>query len=1224
METAEQEALSLAAKLPQYGHVADLIRIKRLGGFEETLTMEELIGLFIVGQQKNYLEQTYLKQSEIIDLDRAISSYLQQKILTDHAAAALALYDEHGKSSDKDRPYLEKELLKLVNEKPVYDANQHREYLVFEAMSGLRLRQEQVDNLDLLSLGDLRSTVLHMIMGSGKSTVITPIAAFLMARHDFLPMIVVPDSLYQTGKETGKVSVFQIFGKHAHPLEIHRKTDFSKESLQTIADSLQRWKKEKGFIYTTRESLLSFLLKSKELFYRYEEADTDVTKQELAESIQIAWDILKELKESGASLIDEAHSLLNSREELNFTFGRPNHVSRLDAKHVFSILEDLIKDPTVDSLIDLKNNNQAKLSKETYEQVIKPILIEKYIEQFKIEQTNQDAFRGYLNNQTEEIPSFIIERSDRDQIALTKAVLSTFLAHTLTRKCNEHYGLGEKYGYCIPYLGNNTPNEKAEFANYVETLLYTGFYYLQQGLTEAQLKQFRIDCLAKSRKEEGSYARLITETEANAVFKRVTGQDLTGGLNIELAKQYISQNSEVVFEYCMEKVINEISVYPNKLSANPHHLVALTKKSNAMTGTPWNADNYSSQFTTAINQGIENKSKEIMRNIPASEIAILDTDQGDIFEEILKQVVLKKDCRAVIDVGALIKNRTGKEVAQRLLEVTDPVAIDGVVYYDESNELKILERVSGKSVLLQESVIVKERRMTYYDQRHTFGSDIAQGSDARAVLTVSEVVKEFEWFQAMWRMRKIDQRQTLTILLPKDIQHLINDKTDISSADILGFFQKNQVTRERLDNFLSRRLEIKAIVEEAIHDAFMQASTAQDKLKIFEKTKELLIQSMDVSAFEAFGGVEKEIDTPRILEEYTQKWLGILKELEANHAITNSSFYENKIRSLREIPLNPTYQVVNNLTLDTQVENQIENEVEVEIEVATATQSDDFYERGIKPWKEQQWPNINIFKDDFLAIGLCRSAQEAIAGAKNIKVSSMQDVFNPTFFISENYLPAKHLSKGEIPAEPFAWYAKPVYHLVVTQEALGEIKTLLIDQNDLPFFREQLLKDTGQQERRICIYDPRLGMTLHGKKPMLEEELKLNAEFMTHYIYAKFWNGMSEYKDEELTHLERWVQSQGAVRMHGFFQEILRYKKDSAKAFTQSPLAQIFDKLIALETEPSRIAKKRTWPDEELDAVKRVPGSFEAISESSRIAKKRTWPDEDPLATKRLPDKFLS
>lgn len=756
-------------------------------------------------------------------------------------------------------------------------------------------------------------------------------------------------------------------------------------------------------------------------------------------------------------------------------------------------------------------------------------------------------------------------------------------------------------------------------------MLYTGFYYLQQGLTETQLKQFRTECLVKSRKEQGALTCLISETKTNELFKKITGQDLYGVLNIQLAQEYISKHPEVVFDYCMEKVLSEISVFPTKLSANPHHLVAFCGKSNAMTGTPWNADNYSSQFKTSVNQAIEDKSIKIVKSVPPSEIALLDTDQRDIFEDILNQVSLRKDCRALIDVGALIKNKAGKEVAEKLLKVTDPLNIDGIVYYDEANELKILERNSGLSLLLQESAIPKDRRMTYYNQTHTFGSDIAQARDARALVTISEVVKKFELFQAIWRMREIDQGQTLTLLLPKNIQHLITNRDEVFSEDILEFVEKNQKMRELLDNFFSRKLEIKAIVEEAIHDAFMQAPTFTDKLEIFEKTKTLLIQSMDISAFEAFGGIEKEMDATGILEEYTQKWLRILKELEANHAITNATFYEDKINALRKIPLNPTYRVTNNLTLDTQVQNQIENQVEVQVELSTVTQSDVFHETGIKPWKEREWPSgINIFKDDFLDLGLCRSAEEVLAGAKNSKVECMRDVFNPTFFISQNFLPGTNLSEGEIPAEPFAWYAKPVYHLVVTQEALGGIKTLLIDQNDLSFFRDQLLNDEGQEERKICIYDPMLGMTLHGKKTIQEEALKANPAFMTHLIYAKFWNGMSQYTPEEIVFLESWIQAQGVTRMHEFFQEILRYREDSAKAFTQSPLALVFERLLAceaeLKAEAPRDSLKRTWEDEDPAPVKRRPERLQASTLNSlpvRGSVKRVWSDEDPPAVKR-------
>lgn len=1161
MQLLEKNALELAEKLPQESSVATLIQMKRLAGDEHPLTMKELSGLFIIGQFGPYLKSTYLTQTDIEQLELLIGQYLQEKILNDHAKDCLELYNEYQTAKEDDKEYLKTKLLNLANQTPQYEPRDRREYLVFEAMTGIRLRSKQREKLDRLSEKDRTSLVIHMIMGDGKSTVITPIQALLLARQGLSPFIVVPDSLHQTGKETTKSTVYQSFGKLAHPFEIQRDSDFSKEKLLTLKESLEQWKEEKGFVYTTKESLLSFFLKSKELFYQYEETEGSEAKKELEETIELAWGINRHNKINGAALFDEAHSLLNCRDELNFTFGQAKHVNRKEAENIYDILRFLIQDPQMKSLIDLNNNNQAKMSSETYVHDIKPILVKRASDFFGVPQ-------AYLNDAMNDIPSIVREHPNKNLIALSKVVISTFLPHTLTKKRDEHFGLGETKKYCIPYISNNNPNEKAEFSSYIETLLYTGYHYIQKGLTSEQLKEFRSYSLIKAQEQQIASNILLKETKANTLFKKITRQDLLVAFDIEKAKSYIKAHPDVMLDYCLEKVVGEILIFPYKLSGNSHHLTSLFKQVDAMTGTPWNKDSYPSQFKTLEEVEINNKSSYIIQKIiPTDLISIDATKDTEIFSNIINAFKTQPNARALIDAGALIKGLSNEEVAKALLNASNSADIDGVAYYDEDNELKILEKTSMKSVIFKDSSIPKERRITFYDQSHTLGSDIPQQRDAKALVTLSETLKKYELFQAIWRMREIDKDQKLSFLIPKNIKSLITKDSTITSQKILDFVTQNQIEQELFDNFRSRKLEIKSIVEEAIYNALIEAPNFKARYTIFKKTQNLLMISLDTNPFEAFGEIDKEDEADKILQKHEQKWIGILENLEKEKAIVDASKYKGKIKTLRKIPLSPKYRTTNNTTLDTQVENQIKMQEEVKLTVATKP---DVYKERMHPWTPWQWPEkLDIFKDNWMTTGPYFSstamplylAQDLLIKAKNKTVASMKGTFNNTFLVSNNFLPQQIKTSLETPAAPFMWYAKPVYHLVVIEEVDGAIKTLMIDQNDLPFFRDKLIQDQGNYKRKICIYDPAIGITLQGKLTFNEHTLKTNDKFIKHLIYAKFWNGISKYTDHEIPFLESWIRSQGIHSMFEFFKEIVRNKENSRKNFENSTLRAVFEKL---------------------------------------------------------------
>ncbi|MBM3191238.1 MAG: DUF3638 domain-containing protein [Chlamydiae bacterium] len=1173
-EKLKKQALMLVEKLPQDSKGATLARLQRLSGKEKVLTMEDLMGLFVLGQNDGYLVNTYLKSQEVEELDLVVGQYLQETVLHTQAEESLALYHQMLKATTKeDRGYFKAKLHQVLKEKPHYEPSEHREYLVFEAVTGMRLKAKQVQKLSHITNEERVSKVIHMIMGAGKSKVITPIWALLQAKRGVLPIIVVPDALYQTGKEDTKMTVYKSFGKFAHAFEFERNSDFSKEKLQAITANLEEYKKEKGFIYTTRESLLSFFLKAQELFYQYEETQGVQAKKELEESVNLAWGILKELREGCVGLLDEAHSLLNSREELNYTFGLSKGLKKEEVESLHKMLLFLVTDPKMKAVIDLQNNNQAKMSHETYEEEVKPLLVDRLSKEFKVP-------KEYFYDSLDRVPQQVAAHKDRNLIAIGKVLVTTFLPHTLTRKANEHYGLSSSVPYCIPYVGNNTPNEKAEFASHLETLLYTGYYYLQQGLSEKNIRDFKELCKQQAKREQIVEKCVFEATKGVKLFREITGLDLSDkDIDFAAAKVYMKQHPEKLLVYCQEVVVPEIKIFPKKLSANPHHLAALFKEVHGMTGTPWNKDAYPSRFHTEEEKEIERYSINILRKVDPQEIVTMQaaSDQ-ETMQEIIEVFGKTPTCRAVIDAGALVKNISNEAFAKALLDKADPQAIDGVAYYDKHNELKILERASGQSVLFKDSSIPKERRVTFYDELHKIGADIAQKNDAKALVTVSETVKKSELFQAIWRMREIDKGQTLSFLVPKKVVQLMTKKAEVTTEDILRFATANQKEQEMLDNFRARKLEIRAIVEGAVHKALIYAKNFKERYTIFQKTRELLMQPVEVAAFEAFGGIEKEEQAEVILKEYTQKWLQVLEELGKKGAIKNLSKYKDRILNLKPIPLNPTYRKNENTAIDTQIENQVEKQVKLTV----ATEADEQRE-DMEPWKLWPWAqDLDIFNEDWLQPQQLQSnwfgketnnprvpplyrAQEVLEQAKNPHVKVMKGLFDDHFLVSNNFVQQKVKNNKETKAEPFAWYAKPVYHLLVAEEEDGTITTMMIDQKEVPFFREKFQEDEGFGKRKLCIYNPTIGIVLQGAKEFDEEKLKDNPAFIQHVMYAKFWDGASTYTEREAQALETWISQQGVQKCFTFFEQIIRNKKDSAKRFEDSNLKAVFVKLLKEE-----------------------------------------------------------
>ncbi|MBM3192466.1 MAG: hypothetical protein FJZ63_07465 [Chlamydiae bacterium] len=344
---------------------------------------------------------------------------------------------------------------------------------------------------------------------------------------------------------------------------------------------------------------------------------------------------------------------------------------------------------------------------------------------------------------------------------------------------------------------------------------------------------------------------------------------------------------------------------------------------------------------------------------------------------------------------------------------------------------------------------------------------------------------------------------------------------------------------------------------------------------------------MDKSAFEKFGGIEKEEKAHLLLEEHKNRWLKVLHTLQQEKIVKDVAPYVNKIQNLRPIPFSATYRKTNNDALDTQIENQVEMQVELQVAVQS-----DAYIQGMEPWQEWKWSsNLDVFKDDFLKpISVTTGwleflyhysnpplykAHDVLKQAKNPKLAAMNEMFDDKFLVTNNFIQRRTKSFKEVKAEPFSWYAKPVFHLLVAQEKDGSITTLVIDQNDLPFFREKLQQDEGNGSRKLCIYNPSVGIVLEGKETFDEKALKEHPEFVRHLIYAKFWNGNSAYTAKEITVLEEWIKRVGLQKMWDCFHQIVRNREDSAKKFEGSSLQRVFEKLFREAAREALIQRKK-------------------------------------------------
>ena len=131
-------------------------------------------------------------------------------------------------------------------------------YLVFEFVWNIQLRKKQVeivnDFRECLSTG--RSKVKQMIMGAGKTSVVAPLLALIVADGKHLVLSVVPKALVEMSRTRMRETFSAIMTKRIYTLEFDRSTNVK----SSMRRSLENAAKNRGVVVATPTTLKSIML----------------------------------------------------------------------------------------------------------------------------------------------------------------------------------------------------------------------------------------------------------------------------------------------------------------------------------------------------------------------------------------------------------------------------------------------------------------------------------------------------------------------------------------------------------------------------------------------------------------------------------------------------------------------------------------------------------------------------------------------------------------------------------------------------------------------------------------------------------------------------------------------------------------------------------------------------------------------------------------------------
>lgn len=839
-------------------------QLATLGQTLEPLSWEMLMIRLAQGNTQALVDSNpSLDDKAITKINESLLSQLTLETSIQQAERALALSNEilnlEASASDAHRiQQLKSDLAAQLNARRHFDIHQFPEYLVWETVGGIILRDNQVRTLDkLLHRPDANThpstqeAVVQLIMGAGKTKALLPLYMALATKMDnTLPVAMVPRPLLEINAGDLSKGLEAAFGQLGYIFNYNRASSTLPGHMQDIQDRYANAITQNRYMITSRESIQTLELKLQELL---EGANNTIGKerQSLADQADQLAEFINTFKKSSAVLIDEIDNGLDTRYEVNYTVGKTVGLmpERLDL--VTQIYEVIMTQQELPFAEKLANNEQASLPNTVFSTQNKDALAYEVLSNASVFQAylgllqNDNDLLDYLTGQIPSPPKIVSDLAASEEtrevaqlLVLLKEQINTLLPATLSKSGGESYGFSTKDPNCLTPGPRDKGKHKegSNFANPYETLnfLYQlvadqSFAWQPEQVTrwiQALQKQQQQEVAASSVDPANTKAQQIYTQVTAAVapqFKQLVDIYSQNKASIRLLTNTLNKDVVTRLRLARHLAAPTITQAPRKLSNTPYDLVDASGHVQGFSGTLWNATTFPQRLSPTLVAETDGKVTKILVDSEKTNIAVLiSRAPAQILQELDSKNALKSNTRAFIDAGAVFRGLPGVSVADALLNhfKQKNTAIKGVLYFDQKDQLNMRFQDGRTQVLpdtdadtLTDTGLDPSERFTYYDQPRTVGTDIAQTPTAHALVSLGLNTTKRDWFQGILRMRQPTTQQ-FTIVVPSVALDKINDtaNTDLtqpSMANLIGHTISNESARLAIDKFRAATQQLK-------------------------------------------------------------------------------------------------------------------------------------------------------------------------------------------------------------------------------------------------------------------------------------------------------------------------------------------------------------------------------------------------------------------------------
>ncbi|KAJ7160683.1 hypothetical protein C8R43DRAFT_1177102 [Mycena crocata] len=673
--------------------------------------------------------------------------------------------------------------------------------LFTQLLSWSLLSASWLDNLnavanEMMTPSSNENTISQLNMGEGKSFVIVPLIAALLADGNALARVVVLKSLAVQTVQTLRNTLSGLLNRRVFYFPFSRDVQFRQAAhAQEIQSLFELCMRERGVWIAQPEHILSFKLMGLDLMLDAVPGTVDSVSSILLRSQR--W-----LNHNVRDVLDESDEILNVGYQLVYTSGRQAPLE--DHPDRWTTIQDILADVQLfaekvaerfPTGIELHRGETTAafhssiriLTDEAGDYLVQ-IIGEKMLENNDYRFLPPEVRQDLLHFITEAEPSISFSRLREtckhtavwNGILLRRGILAGgILVFALQQKrWRVDYGLDlRRTMLAVPYKAKDVPSLRTDFGHPDVAITLTCLSYYYCGLTEQQfdLSLELLLALDNSALEYESWVR--NENQIPQSIREVIGINMEDMAQRRDVLTPLFHGNLAVVNFYLRQVVfpKEAKQFPHKLATSAWDLAE--RKNHFVTGFSGTNDG-----RDLLPTSIAQRDPLDQLSTTAKVLSYLLQPESDKYHclndcstlNFLKLLVTQEpEIRVLLDVGAQMLDMQNSELARCWLLIASD-KIKAVVYFDHSDHLMVMAR-DGSSELLVSSIYADQLEdcAVYLDDVHTRGTDLKLPVVTRAAITLGPGVTKDRLVQGAMRLRQLGQGQSVMFFAPLEVDRNI-------------------------------------------------------------------------------------------------------------------------------------------------------------------------------------------------------------------------------------------------------------------------------------------------------------------------------------------------------------------------------------------------------------------------------------------------------------------